>query len=97
VSVRKEIESDVTRTGWPDSGEVTDVATANRAKYCRDRQRYPSDLIDAGWPHIAPLVPPAKRGGRKRSVDVREVVNGIMYVLSTGCQLRYVPKALAAA
>jgi transposase len=45
---------------------------------------------------IAPLIPPAKRGGRKRSVDVREVVNGLLYVLSTGCQWRYVPKDLSA-
>jgi transposase len=66
----------------------------NRAKYNRDWLRYPSDLTDAEWAHVAPLIPPAKRGGRKRSVDIREVVNGIMYVLSTGCQWRYVPKDL---
>jgi hypothetical protein len=58
----------------------------NRAKYDRDKLRYPSDLTDAEWEHIEPLIPPAKRGGRKRSVDVREIVNGLMYVLSTGCQ-----------
>ena len=40
-----------------------------------------------------PLIPPAKRGG-KRTVDVREVVNGLMYVLSTGCQWRAIPKDL---
>ena len=66
----------------------------NRAKYDRDGLRYPSDLTDAEWAHIASLIPPAKRGGRKRSVDVRDVVNGIMFVLSTGCQWRYVPKDL---
>jgi transposase len=66
----------------------------NRAKYDRDGLRYPSDLPDAEWAHIASLIPPAKRGGRKRSVDVRDVVNGIMFVLSTGCQWRYVPKDL---
>ena len=43
---------------------------------------------------IEPLIPPAKRGGRKRKVDMREVVNGVMYVLSTGCQWRYIPKDL---
>ncbi len=43
---------------------------------------------------IAPLIPLAKRGGRKRSVDIREVVNGLMYILSTGCQWRAVPKDL---
>ncbi|MGH6855671.1 MAG: IS5 family transposase [Burkholderiales bacterium] len=68
--------------------------TANRPKYNRDKLRYPSDLTDAEWAHIEPLIPPAKYGGRKRKVDVREVVNGIMYVLSTGCQWRYVPKDL---
>ena len=66
----------------------------NRTRYDRAKLRYPSDLTDAEWEHIAPLIPPAKRGGRKRTVDVREVVNGLMYVLSTGCQWRYVPKDL---
>jgi transposase len=66
----------------------------NRPRYNRDKLRYPSDLTDAEWALVAPLIPPAKRGGRKRSVDVREVVNGLMYVLSTGCQWRYVPKDL---
>ena len=40
---------------------------------------------------LEPLIPPAKRGGGKRRVDMREVVNGIMYILSTGCQWRYLP------
>ena len=43
---------------------------------------------------IKPLIPPAERGGRKRTVDEREIVNGIMYVLSTGCQWRYIPEEL---
>ena len=68
--------------------------TKNRDKYNRDKLRYPSDLTDEEWDHIEPLIPPAKRGGRKREVNVREVVNGIMYVLSTGCQWRYVPRDL---
>src|SRR5882724_13652752 len=68
--------------------------TANRPKCNRDKLRYPSDLTCEEWAHIAPLIPPAKHGGHKRKVDVREVVNGIMYVLSTGCQWRYVPKDL---
>src|ERR1700724_3855852 len=66
--------------------------TANRPKYNRDKLRYPSDLTGEEWAHIEALIPAAKHGGRKRKVDVREVVNGIMYVLSTGCQWRYVPK-----
>ncbi len=47
--------------------------------------RYPSDLSDAEWDLVAPLIPPAKRGGRPRKVDVREVLNAIFCVLSTGC------------
>src|SRR6202158_3987597 len=58
--------------------------------------RYPSDLSDAEWRLVEPLIPPAKRGGRKRSVDVREVLNGIFYVLSTGCQWNALPKDLPA-
>jgi transposase len=56
--------------------------------------RYPSDLSDAEWSLVEPLIPPAKRGGRKRSVNVREVLNGIFYVLSTGCQWPALPKDL---
>lgn len=67
---------------------------ANRGKYNRDSLRYPSDLTDAEWELVEPLIPPAKRGGRRREVDVREVVNGLLYVLSTGCQWRAVPKDL---
>jgi transposase len=66
----------------------------NRGSYDRSQLRYPSDVTDEEWAHIAPLISPAKRGGRKRSVDVREVVNGLMYILSTGCQWRAVPKDL---
>ena len=40
------------------------------------------------------MIPPAKRGGNRRHVDVREVMNGIMYILSTGCQWRAIPKDL---
>ena len=65
-----------------------------RARYDRSGLRYPSDLTDDEWALVKPLIPPAKPGGRKRKVDEREVVNGIMYVLSTGCQWRYIPKDL---
>jgi transposase len=58
--------------------------------------RYPSDLTDDEWGYVAPLIPPAKRGGNKRSIDEREVMNGIMYILSTGCQWRAIPKDLPA-
>src|SRR5271154_5281138 len=66
----------------------------NRARYDRSKLRYPSDLTDDEWGLVELLIPPAKRGGNKRHVDVREVINGIMYILSTGCQWRAVPKDL---
>jgi len=69
-------------------------APANRARYDRSKLRYPSDLSDAEWGLIEPLIPPAKRGGDKRTVNVREVVNGLLYILSTGCQWRAIPKDL---
>ncbi|MCV5232232.1 transposase, partial [Escherichia coli] len=56
--------------------------------------RYPSDLTDAEWALVQPLIPPAKRGGRPRTVNVREVLNAIFYVLSTGCQWTALPKDL---
>jgi transposase len=68
----------------------------NRARYDRSKLRYPSDLTDAEWALIAPLIPPAKRGGNKRTVDIREVVNGLLYILSTGCQWAALPKNLPA-
>lgn len=66
----------------------------NRVRYDRSKLRYPSDLTDGEWALIEPLIPPAKRGGGKRTADMREVVNGLMYVLSTGCQWRAIPKDL---
>ncbi len=66
----------------------------NCGRYGRSRLRYPSDLTDEEWALVEPLVPPAKRGGNRRTVNVREVVNGLMYVLSTGCQWRAIPKDL---
>jgi transposase len=56
--------------------------------------RYPSDLSDGDWALIEPATPPAKRGGRRREVNVREVLNAIFYVLSTGCQWQALPKDL---
>jgi transposase len=66
----------------------------NRKRYDRSQLRYPSDLTDDEWALVAPQIPPAKPGGNKRTVDLREVMNGVMYVLSTGCQWRALPKDL---
>lgn len=56
--------------------------------------RYPSDLTEAEWAVVAPFIRPAKRGGRPRTVNVREVLNAIFYVLSTGCQWNALPSDL---
>jgi transposase len=66
----------------------------NRPRYNRDQLRYPSDLTGDEWALVEPLIPPGKRGGGKRTVVMREVMNGIMYILSTGCQWRAIPKDL---
>jgi transposase len=66
----------------------------NRARYDRSKLRYPSDVTAEEWALIGPLIPPAKRGGNKRTVDEREIVNGLMYILSTGCQWAALPRDL---
>ena len=68
----------------------------NRRRYDRSGLRYETDLTDDEWAEIAPMLPPAKPGGNKRLVNLREVVNGLMYILGTGCQWRAIPKDLAA-
>ena len=63
----------------------------HRQAAARRGLRYPSDLTDAEWALIEPMIPPARRGGRPRDVNVREVLNGIFYV-RTGCQWRRCPR-----
>src|ERR671933_2419683 len=65
-----------------------------RQAHDRAGLRYPSDLTDEEWALVEPSIPPAKRGGRRRTVDVREVLDGIFYVPATGCQWRALPKDL---
>ena len=55
------------------------------------RRPYPSDLTDAEWALIAPLLPPPVPAGAPRRVDLREVINAISYVLTTGCAWRALP------
>jgi transposase len=62
---------------------------ADRSGLC-----YPSDLTDGEWAIVEPMIPPARHGGRKRSVNVREVLNGIFYILWTGCQWQALPRDL---
>ena len=58
------------------------------------RKRYPGDLTDNQWSILAPLLPPARPGGRPCTVDLREVVNATLYVLRTGCAWRMLPHDL---
>src|SRR3979490_408895 len=66
----------------------------NRARYDRSKLRYPSDLTDDEWGLVEPLIPPGKTGGGKRTGIRREGGNGLMDILSTGCQWRAIPKDL---
>jgi putative transposase len=56
-----------------------------------ERKPYPSDLNNAEWRVIEPLIPPAKPGGRPRKHTMREILNGIFYVLRSGCAWRMLP------
>jgi putative transposase len=53
---------------------------------------FPSDVTDQEWARIAPLLPEAKSGGRPRSVDLRRILNGIFYLVRSGCAWRYLPR-----
>ena len=57
-------------------------------------KRYPSDLTRTQWKRLKRLLPAAKPGGRPRSVDLREVLNGIFYISRGGCAWRMMPTDL---
>ena len=61
----------------------------------RDGRTFATDLTDALWALLEPLLPPPKRpqgAGRPRSVSLRQVINGLLYLERTGCQWRLLPK-----
>jgi len=57
-----------------------------RKQHSRDGAGYPSDMTDREWALIAPLLPPAKRGGRPRTTNLRAVADAILYIAISGCQ-----------
>jgi len=59
-----------------------------------ERKAYPTDLTDEQWDLVRPLLPAAKPGGRPRSVDLREVLNGVLYVVRGGASWRMLPHDL---
>ncbi len=58
----------------------------------KKNQLYPTDLTDRQWDCIKELIPPAKPGGRPRTLNMRAVINGILYVVVSGCQWRMLPR-----
>ena len=63
-----------------------------RREHSREGLRYPSDMTDAEWALTAPFLPPARRGGRPRTADMREVLNAMLYIAASGCAWRLLPK-----
>ncbi len=64
----------------------------SRAEYARPAARYASDLTDREWELIEPFLPGERSLGRPRTTDLREVLNAILYMASTGCQWRMLPR-----
>ena len=62
-----------------------------RLMYRREGDGYPSELPDAEWARLEPMIPPARRGGRPRKTDMRAAMNAILHLLRTGCPWRYPP------
>ncbi|GAB7551752.1 hypothetical protein NRB_12510 [Novosphingobium sp. 11B] len=63
-----------------------------RQEHSRKGLRYSSDMTDREWELAAPFIPPAKRGGRRRTTDMREVMNALLYIAASGCAWRLLPK-----
>ena len=63
-----------------------------RPKYEREHLRYATDVTDAEWAVISPLLPADRALGRPRTVELREIINAIFYILRTGCQWRMLPR-----
>lgn len=67
-----------------------------RAQHSRNSDRYPTDLTVGEWVVFSPLVPRAQPGGRLRTIDMREVMNAILYIADGGIQLRKLLKGFPA-
>jgi transposase len=64
----------------------------DRTTYQRLGSGFPSNLTDAEWDRLGPLIPDAKPGGRARKTDMRAAMNAMFYLLRTGCPWRYLPR-----
>ena len=63
-----------------------------RVEYKRTGSVYPSNMTDREWAYVEPFLPLAKRGGRPRTTDMRQVIDAILYIASSGCQWRMLPR-----
>ena len=63
-----------------------------RARHGQSGASFPSNLTDAEWERLEPLIPAATPGGRPRKTDMRAAMNAILYLLRTGCPWRYLPR-----
>ena len=63
-----------------------------REQYRRPLERFETDVTDAEWAVIEPLLPPPSKLGRRRRTDLREVFNATQFLLETGCQRRAMPR-----
>src|SRR6059058_4271130 len=63
-----------------------------RPHYRREARRYASDLADGEWMLVTPFMPAQSRLGRPRTTDLRHIVDALLYIASTGCQWRQLPK-----
>ena len=88
-------QQNVDRPTRSDTGSVRECREQQFASRSANKellpQPYPSDLTDQEWAFLSPLIPPAKPGGRPRTVDMRAVLNALLYVDRTGCQWRALP------
>src|SRR5689334_10174664 len=66
------------------------VERKEQAQMCEpaSRKRYPSDLMDAQWQMIGPFIPPISPNAMVSTIERREIVNAILYILRTGCYWR---------
>jgi transposase len=67
-------------------------AEEHRRIYRPEGRGYPSDLRDAEWARLEPLIPEASPGGRPRKTDMRTAINAVLYLLRTGCPWCYLPR-----
>ena len=72
--------------------EITTAQTKlTRRQHDRNGDKYASDMNDAEWALIAPSMPPPKTTGRPRTTRLRDVVDALLYIATTGCQWRMLP------